>query len=90
MDFQEYCKKKKIDPAAFKNKELSRYEEFAGIFEQVHPESFTQQKKFLINDLRRKYPLKEEAAPAAAPIENAPVNPKPAIKIGPKIKKTEE
>ena len=34
--------------------------ELKAIFDQVHPNSFTEQKKFLINDLRRKYHLKEE------------------------------
>jgi len=29
------------------------------IFEQVHPNSFTEQKKFLINDIRRRFLLQE-------------------------------
>lgn len=88
MDFQEYCIKKKIDPNAFKANEPVRWEEFNTIFEQVHPESFTQQKKFLINDIRRKYPLAQVIEQAqATSADSAPAVKKPAIKIGPVIKK---
>jgi len=80
MDWEEYCIKKKIDSAAFKAAEPQRWAEFKAIFEQMHPNSFTEQKKFLINDLRRHYHLitteqKLEALKSA-----------PAIKI-PSIKK---
>lgn len=85
MLFSEYCISKKIDPDAFKIAEPGRWLEFTEIFEQVHPESFTQQKKFLINDLRRKFPLKEspQSANTSTPLA------KPAVKIAPKIKKAE-
>ncbi|MDJ1502374.1 hypothetical protein [Xanthocytophaga agilis] len=59
ISFEEYLTGKKIDSAAFQNKETKRWEEYKTIFEQVHPESFTTQKKFVINDLRRQYHLKE-------------------------------
>jgi len=57
MTWEDYCIKKKIDSAAFKKSEPEKWEELKNIFEQVHPNSFTEQKKFLINDLRRKYHL---------------------------------
>jgi hypothetical protein len=60
MNWEEYCISKKIDSNAFKLKEEYRWNEFKTIFEQMHPNSFTEQKKFLINDIRRKYRLKEE------------------------------
>lgn len=79
MNWEEYCIKKKIDSAAFKKNETEKWEELKNIFEQVHPNSFTEQKKFLINDLRRKYHLKEEAK------KEEPKKPAgPAIKIPPK------
>jgi hypothetical protein len=60
MTFEAYLSEKKIDPAAFRMHEPQRWEEFQKLFEQVHPNSFTAQKKFLINDLRRRYHLVSE------------------------------
>ncbi len=51
--------RKKIDPAAFRINEPTNFIEFQLIFNQVHPDSFTAQKLFLINKIRRQYPLKE-------------------------------
>ena len=59
MDFEEFLKNKKIDENLFKEKEQVRWQEWKTLFEQMHPNSFTAQKKFLINDIRRKYLLKE-------------------------------
>ena len=63
MKFDEYLKGKKIDPEKFKQGEGAQYAEFKKLFDQVHPESFTQQKLFLINNIRRAYKLEhtEEA-----------------------------
>ena len=60
MDFITYLKSKKIDPIKFKDELLDQYEEWLKIFDHLHPDSFTQQKLFLVNKLRRKYTLKEE------------------------------
>ncbi|MEP1034639.1 hypothetical protein [Ekhidna sp.] len=60
MKFDEYLAVKKINPAKFKEAEPLQYEEFNQIFSQVHPDSFTQQKLFLINKIRRNYKLLEE------------------------------
>lgn len=57
MSFEEYLSEKNIDSGAFEKHESQKYSELRGIFEQMHPSSFTEQKRFLINDLRRQYQL---------------------------------
>ena len=57
MTFEAYLSEKKIDATAFRENEPERWEDFRNLFGQVHPNSFTAQKKFLINDLRRRYHL---------------------------------
>ncbi len=57
MTFEEYCIKKKINSTAFRTHEPERWQEWKLQFEQMHPNSFTEQKKFLINETRRKYLL---------------------------------
>ena len=60
MEFEEFLKNKKIDESLFKKNEQERWTEWKTLFEQMHPNSFTAQKKFLINDMRKKYLLKTE------------------------------
>jgi hypothetical protein len=55
MDFEAYLSEKKIDSSQFRQLEENRYEEWKRAFEQMSPASFTVQKKFLLNDIRRKY-----------------------------------
>ncbi|GAB3696643.1 hypothetical protein GCM10027592_19990 [Spirosoma flavus] len=55
MTFEAYLVQKKIDVDRFRQDEPERYVEWAREFEQMHPDSFTVQKKFLLNDTRRKY-----------------------------------
>ncbi|MEO6282072.1 MAG: hypothetical protein ABIN80_29350 [Dyadobacter sp.] len=57
MEFQEYLILKKIDADAFKKADHSRFEEWESLFKTMHPESFTAHKKFLINEIRRRYHL---------------------------------
>lgn len=76
IDFRDYLVSKKIDPNEFKAAEPELFEKLATIFDQMHPDSFTAQKLFLINPIRRKYLLKGQA-------EEAPSKPK--IKFKPKI-----
>lgn len=57
MAFDEFLVLKKIDPTRFQQAEPDRYAEWLALFSQVHPESFTLQKKFLINDVRRRHGL---------------------------------
>jgi hypothetical protein len=52
-------KKKKINPQLFQEAEPLRYAEFMYLFEQLHEDSFTLQKLYLLNQLRRKYLLKD-------------------------------
>jgi len=58
MTFEEYLAAKKIDTNAFSQYEPERFQEWKHLYAQLHPESFTAQKKFLINDTRRKFLLK--------------------------------
>lgn len=60
MEFEDYLKSKKIDPTTFKGSSPDIYTEWKQLFEQVHPESFTQQKLFLINKVRRANPFTEK------------------------------
>ncbi|MBN8822438.1 MULTISPECIES: hypothetical protein [unclassified Spirosoma] len=55
MSFQEYLSQKKISVEQFQQAEPARFLEWQREFGQMHPESFTAQKKFLLNDTRRKY-----------------------------------
>jgi hypothetical protein len=93
MTFEDYLSGKKIDPVLFQAGEPSRWEEFRASFEGVHPDSFTAQKKFLINDLRRRYLLKapdvKPAAekPADLPAETAPTIPSEAKPARPVVKR---
>lgn len=53
--FADYLLTKRINATLFHQAEPARYNEWAREFDQMHPESFTVQKKFLLNDTRRKY-----------------------------------
>jgi len=55
MEFEEYLKLKKISLDAFQREDAVRYTEWKLLFETMHPDSFTAQKKFLINEIRRRY-----------------------------------
>jgi len=57
MSFEEYCLTKKIDVNRFKVEDAALYREWEAYFAQVSPDSFTQQKKFLINPVRLRFSL---------------------------------
>ena len=59
MTFQEYLISKRIDSASFNLNEPERWTQFNFEFDQMHPKSFTAQKLFLINGIRRAHPLKD-------------------------------
>jgi hypothetical protein len=80
MDFEEYLKSKKIDSAAFQRAESALWQEWKGLFEKINPVSFTAQKLYLINPIRRKYKLISSPSETSA---SAPSKPKPVFK--PKI-----
>jgi len=81
MTFEEYLVSKKIDSAALKAAEPTKWNEWSDLFNQVSVQSFTAQKLYLINPIRRKYQLKSEPAAPAQPSTSRPA--KPVIK--PKI-----
>lgn len=83
-DFKTYCLSKKIDPVLFQKNEPKLYTDLERIFEQMHPNSFTAQKLYLINELRRRYTSTLEVKPVAKSKSEAPKPkvglPKPGIK----------
>ena len=74
MDVEEYLHSKKIDSSAFKVSEESKFTEPEKLYDQMHPDSFTAQKLYLINPLRRKYNWKEKTV-----VENTKPMMKPKI-----------
>jgi hypothetical protein len=60
VNFEDYLVSKKIDSSVFRQQEPVVWESWKTEFEQVHPNSFTAQKLYLINPIRRKYTLKIE------------------------------
>ena len=60
LDFKTFLQKKKIDPKAFAQQQQEEYVRWKKLYDQVHPNSFTAQKLFLINQVRREFPFKEE------------------------------
>lgn len=77
MSLEEYLHQKKIDAAALKSAEPKRFEEWETVWKEVHPNSFTSQKLYLINRIRRKYPWTGPTGASATP---APARNKPVIK----------
>jgi hypothetical protein len=74
VDFEAYLISKKIDSAEFLKAEPDTWKNWKIEFDQMHPASFTAQKLYLINPIRRKYLLKEEPAKVVgAPIETPAV-----------------
>ena len=57
MTFEEYLKSKKIDSLAFQRNEPMIWQEWKTLFDQINPVSFTAQKLYLINPIRRRYKL---------------------------------
>jgi hypothetical protein len=57
LNWQEYLALKKIDARAYQQGSPEQYAEFERQFMQMHPDSFTAHKLFLINDIRRSFPL---------------------------------
>ena len=60
MNLTEYFISKKIDPDKFKIKEIDVWIKLEEEFKEMHPKSFTNQKLYLINSWRRRYPLQKE------------------------------
>lgn len=78
-EFKSFLESKKIDADGLKKAESALYQEWSELFSQVSPASFTSQKLFLINPIRRKYPL-------SSVVEEVKVKPKMAARA--KFKKS--
>jgi len=78
VNFEGYLLSKKIDAAAFRNAEPHRWEEWNTIFVELSPASFTAQKLYLINPIRRKYPLKNSEPTKEVVSDAKPPEPKPS------------
>ncbi len=57
ITFKQYLKDKLIDSEKFQTQKSILYSELEIVFNQMHPDSFTAQKLFLINPIRRKFLL---------------------------------
>jgi len=55
MEFEQYLEEKKIDANQFQQAEPERYAVWKREFGQMNQGRFAVQKKFLLNDTRRKY-----------------------------------
>jgi len=79
MDFEAYLHSKKIDSAQFRKLEPVLWESWQKAFSQMHPASFTSQKLYLINPIRRKYHYNIEPpkpiAPTVQPVQPAQQTP---------------
>ena len=60
MEFSEYLTQKNICSSHFQASEPLVFQSWFESFNQLHPASFTEKNKFIINKIRRKYPLKKE------------------------------
>jgi hypothetical protein len=60
MTFSDYLVSKNIDEVSFAAQDAQTFSTWKSMFEQVHAASFTEQKKFKINQIRRKFLLKTE------------------------------
>jgi len=77
MDLSQYLHSKKIDAKSFAAAEPDRFTAWEKEFVEVSEASFTQQKLFLINGLRRRFPLGNDATT----IQETGTKPKPKINI---------
>lgn len=71
MTFEAYLNSKKINSQLFREKEPEIWALWEREFSQMHPNSFTAQKLYLLNPVRRKYLLKPEVKPPAGPSETS-------------------
>jgi hypothetical protein len=60
MEFSEYLAQKNICFTSFSTAEPDLFQSWSTAFYLLHPASFTEQNKFIINKIRRKYPIKRE------------------------------
>lgn len=85
MTFEQYLISKKIDSSLFKMHEKNLWESWGKEFDQVSPVSFTAQKLYLINPIRRRFPL-----PITAEVKGSNVIEEVVTTPVPKVEGTEE
>ena len=74
VEFEEYLKSKKIDSLAFRQHEPLIWQEWKTLFEKINPNSFTSQKLYLMNPIRRKYKLTvQDETKAPTPVKAKPI-----------------
>jgi hypothetical protein len=84
LDFEDFLKQKKIDPRTFREGDPGLWNDFKIIYDQVHPDSFTAQKLFQINRIRRRYHYTGNAQGDLPPKSGIP---KPKMPMKPKMGK---
>jgi hypothetical protein len=67
VTFEEYLISKKISSSAFQQADPERFAEWASEFVQMSPVSFTAQKLYFINNIRRKCPLEKASVTTSKP-----------------------
>jgi hypothetical protein len=60
MEFSDYLVQKNICSTSFSAGDPDLFQTWSSTYNLLHPASFTEQNKFIINKIRRKYPLKKE------------------------------
>jgi hypothetical protein len=55
MTFDEFLDSKKIDALSFRQQEPVMFADWENNFNQIHPNSFSSQKLYLINAIRRRF-----------------------------------
>lgn len=71
MEFSDWLTSKKIDTAAFRVGDPSRFSEWEKAFGEMHPASFTARYLYQINSIRRKFILQQPVV-AEAPVAARP------------------
>ena len=82
MTFEEFLIKKRINSSAFQSAEPAQWQEWKSLFEIISEVSFTSQKLYLINAIRRKFLLKNDSAATPKPTAAAS---KPVMRPKPKM-----
>lgn len=60
MTFSDYLQSKNIDEDNFASKDPQTFSAWKELFDHINPASFTEQKRFKINQIRRKFLLNSE------------------------------
>ncbi|AMM51185.1 hypothetical protein TH61_08335 [Rufibacter sp. DG15C] len=80
MTFSEFLVKRRIEESAFAAEDAPRYAQWQTLYAQMHPNSFYNSVKMVLNDVRRRFHLAQVSAAEAVA---APAKPKPVIRRAP-------